>query len=78
MNKKRKGDKQFTFFWRTGERQVLFGRDPAEALNNAGYGGGALRALDFYASGDNRDYRWERGSREWVATPERPEPPEAP
>jgi len=68
MNKKRKGDKQFTFYWRTGKREVFFGRDPAEALNNAGYGGGAIRALDFYSAGDNHDYRWTEDTREWVPT----------
>ena len=65
-------DPAFTFYWKTGKREVHYGRDPAEALNKAGYGGGAVRALDFYASGDDSNYRWNETTREWVATPEPP------
>ena len=54
---------QFTFFWLTGSREVLEGDKPDEALNNAGYGGGAVRALDFYAKGDNNDYVWDKEKR---------------
>lgn len=53
--------KQFTFFWRTGRREVLMGIDPANAANNAGYGGGAMRALDFWSEGDNQNYEWRDG-----------------
>jgi hypothetical protein len=56
---------QFTFYWRTGERQVLSGDDAADALNKAGYGGGAVRALDFHAKGDNQEYEWDATEREW-------------
>ena len=28
----------------------------------AGYGNGAVRALDFYANGDNREYTWVAGT----------------
>ncbi|HEY9642994.1 MAG TPA: hypothetical protein V6C57_21070 [Coleofasciculaceae cyanobacterium] len=56
--------KQFTFFWLTGDREVLEGSDPANALNNAGYGGGAIAALDFYSEGDDDGYRWD--GRKWI------------
>ena len=62
------GDKQFTLYWRTGKREVVSGRDPAEAMTLAGYGGGAIRALDFYAEGDNHEYSWDSGEREWNNT----------
>lgn len=59
---------KYTFYWRDGKREVLEGRDPAEAMTLRGYGGGALRALDFYANGDDTDYHWEAESREWRRT----------
>lgn len=58
-------DPKFTLFWLTGQREVVQGRDIAEAVSRAGYGGGALRALDFYANGINDDYRWVAGERKW-------------
>lgn len=59
----------FTFYWRTGKREVFQGRDPADALNRAGYGGGAIRALDFYTEGNNTDYEWVEETREWRTKP---------
>jgi hypothetical protein len=50
--------KTFTFYWRDGSRDVLSGADPADALNRAGFGAGAVRALDFHASGDNQEWEW--------------------
>lgn len=67
-------DPKFTFYWRTGKRDVLEGRDPAEALTKGGYGGGAIRALDFYASGDDANWTWSKETREWIAKPEAPTP----
>ena len=62
--------KKFTFFWLTGKREVFEGSDTANALNNAGYSQGALRALDFWANGDNNDYVWNKTKRNWDLTPE--------
>lgn len=62
------GDPKFTLFWRDGKREVVSGRTPAEAMTLAGYGGGALRALDFYTSGDTDDWKWIKETREWVPT----------
>ena len=59
-------DPKFTLYWRTGKREVVQGRTIAEAMTLAGYGGGAARALDFYASGDNMEYKWVESNREWV------------
>ena len=50
--------KTFTFYWGGGTRTVYQGNTPADALNRAGYGGGAVRALDFYAEGNNTEYVW--------------------
>jgi hypothetical protein len=57
---------QWTFFWLTGERQVLEGDKPNEALMFAGYGGGAIRALDFYAKGDNNEWEWNKEKHSWI------------
>lgn len=56
---------EYTFFWLTGLREVLPGKHPHECLNNAGYGAGALRALDFYALGDCKEYEWDQKYRTW-------------
>jgi len=58
--------KEFTLFWLTGHSEVVKGNEPHEAMNNAGYGGGSVRALDFYANGDKREeYEWDSQNREW-------------
>jgi hypothetical protein len=49
---------KYTFFWLSGKREVLEGDTPANALNRAGYGQGAMAALDFYAEGDDTSYKW--------------------
>lgn len=56
----------YTLYWRTGKREVVKGADPAQAMTLAGYGGGAVGALDFYAIGDNHDYEWNEAKRDWV------------
>ena len=58
-------EKLFTLFWRDGHRDVLPGNSVSDAMNKAGYGGGAVAALDFYADGDNSEYMWLK-SKGWV------------
>ena len=60
-------DPKFTLYWRPGDREVASGRTIAEAMTLAGYSNGAVRALDFYAKGDDREWRWLSVTREWVA-----------
>lgn len=60
-----KGDPTFTLYWRTGDRETVAGRSIAEAMTLAGYGGGAVAALDFWEHGDNREYEWNAETREW-------------
>ena len=52
---------EFTFYWRSGQREVLEGDTPEDAANQAGYGAGAIRALDFWANGNDSDYEWRDG-----------------
>lgn len=65
-----KTESKFTFFWRDGKREVLAGSDAADALSRAGYGGGALRALDFHAKGDNDEYEYDSTARDWNPKPD--------
>lgn len=57
--------KQFTLYWLDGKREIVEGADPADAMNNAGYGAGAVRALDFYAPGDDKQWRWDAEAKDW-------------
>lgn len=59
-------DRTFTLYWRTGTRELIKGRNVAEAMTLAGYGGGATRALDFWAEGDDREWTWIPATREWI------------
>ena len=56
----------YTLFWLTGKREIVKGEDPAQAMTLAGYGGGAVRALDFYANGENDEYEWNPDKRDWI------------
>ncbi len=56
----------FTVFWLDGERSVLEGSSIEEAFSGAGYGGGALAAVDFYLTGDDKSYIWDATNRSWV------------
>lgn len=57
--------KTYTLFWKTGQREIVHGYNPAEAMTLAGYGGGALGALDFYSSGDCKEYTYNKDERTW-------------
>ena len=52
---------KYTFYWSTGEKEILEGKNSTDALNNAGYGKGALSALDFFSRGEDNNYIWENG-----------------
>lgn len=41
-------NKRFRLHWRGGKTEEVIGPEIASAMNNAGYGGGAVRALDWY------------------------------
>lgn len=60
-----KKEQMFTIFWRDGKREVLPGETAADAFNKAGYGAGALGALDFYSKGDDQSFEWNKPDRTW-------------
>lgn len=39
---------KYTFHWDGGKTEIGYGNSAAEAFMKLGYGGGALRALDWY------------------------------
>ncbi len=45
-------EKTFTLHWIGGKTEVVKGETIATAMTAAGYGGGAVRALDYYSDGD--------------------------
>lgn len=57
---------KFTLFWLSGKREVIEGDGIASAMTKAGYGMGALRALDFFAEGDNKEYRYDKKTSNWT------------
>lgn len=40
--------KKFKLYWLDGKTEIVAGRDIADAFSRAGYGAGAVRALDYY------------------------------
>lgn len=68
--------KTFTLFWLNGKSETAEGETIDKAFTNAGYGNGALRALDFYADGDVRDeWEFDKEKRTWKSKP-KPQPEE--
>lgn len=56
---------KFVLYWLTGKAEVVQGVDIADAMNKAGYGNGALRALDFYDNGEDITYTWNTETKRW-------------
>lgn len=51
----------FVLYWRgSGDAEVVEGSDIADACNKAGYGAGAISALDFYQEGRVQYYYWNK------------------
>lgn len=55
----------YALFWRSGQRQLVQGTTPADAMNNAGIGAGALPALDFWSQGDDQGWTWNEENKDW-------------
>ena len=51
--------------WRNGQRDLVNGPTVEQAFTNAGFGGGSMAAIDFYAHGDDHKYVWNASTREW-------------
>lgn len=58
----------FTLFWLDGKSEIVHGKDIADAMTQAGYGQGAVPALDFHGKGDLRkNYVWVPDQHRWIA-----------
>lgn len=59
-------ERVFSLYWLTGAVQTVTGTSLTAAMNNAGYGAGALSALDFHAEGEpDPDWYWDDEARSW-------------
>ena len=58
----------YTLYWLTGDREVVTGDTPAQAMTLAGYSGSSVKALDFYEHGDSHSYLWNKQLRTWEKT----------
>lgn len=65
MSPKIKDGAAFTLYWLDGQREVVHGATVAEAMNAQGYGAGVLKALDFYALGEDAKYEWNERRHKW-------------
>jgi hypothetical protein len=54
------------FYWRDGTAKVLWGETPEAAFASAGYGGGAINAVDFYFPGMIKKYYWDATTKNWT------------
>ncbi len=54
--------KNFRLNWLTGKQEEGKGDSAADAMNRAGYGSGAVKALDFFEEWDKYKYTFEDGS----------------
>ena len=47
--------KTYILHWKTGELDRVSGKDIVDAMNHAGYGAGAVAALDYYEEVEKRN-----------------------
>ena len=57
-------EKTFYLYWLDGKKEIIVGNDIFDAFMKAGYGGGALSALDFFNTKDE-NYIWDKENRTW-------------
>lgn len=57
--------KTWTIYWRSGDKTVITGPTIENAFSSAGYGGGAISAVDFYMEGDDSSYTYNKTTHEW-------------
>ena len=55
-----------TLYWLDGMKEEAYGDNVIDAVTRAGYGGGAIRALDFYSDDTDQDeYVYNKTKKEW-------------
>jgi hypothetical protein len=56
---------KFIIYWRHGRLNTIEGDSIEQAFTNAGYGAGAVAAIDFYDSGEEIKYNWNKAEKDW-------------
>jgi hypothetical protein len=56
---------KFTVWWRDGTRSVIEGSSIEQAFTQAGYGAGAVKAVDWYDRGDVDTHEWCKATKNW-------------
>ena len=59
-------NKYFTIYWINGDRNVIQGPTIETAFTNAGYGAGAISAVDWYDDGVSETHYWDKDSHNWI------------
>jgi len=58
----------YILYWKDGTKQTIKGNTIGHAFTLAGYGHGAIRAVDFYSTNPNETYLWNPITRIWNRT----------
>lgn len=61
--------KKFRLYWLDGKTEIVEGDDITDAFSKAGYGAGAMRALDFWDNGELQSYEWNSVEKAWRMKP---------
>ena len=57
---------KFTIYWKDGSRKVITGVTMEDAFTAAGYGAGAVAAIDWYDNGISQTHHYNMETKEWV------------
>ena len=57
---------KFTIYWKDGSRKVITGVTMEDAFTTAGYGAGAVAAIDWYDNGISQTHHYNMETKEWV------------
>ncbi len=55
----------FRIYWRYNKTEIVSGVSIEDAFSNAGYGGGGVRAIDFYSENTEITHTWNNETHEW-------------
>lgn len=59
-------EETFTVWWKDGTRSVIKGPNIETAFTKAGYGAGAVAAVDWYDRGDVNTHYWCVETKNWM------------
>lgn len=59
-------DNYFTLYWMNGSRNIIQGPNIETAFTNAGFGGGSIKALDWYEEGIADAHYYDKSKKAWV------------